>query len=239
MTAPTPPSPTPRQWAAVLLPMAAILAVSAWLLSGRTFAAVASEARAAEIRGAFAAIPVRLGPWIGSDVPLPAGAREVLHATDTIARRYMRVGGGGEVTVALVHCGDVRDMLGHYPPACYPSQGWQLAESDGSAVVPLRVAGREGRAAIYRFTKPEREGVRSAITVVGAFLLPGAEPTPDASRLRQAARDRRVSSEGIGQLQFVFGGAPEVADIAATVQELVDAMPSDALGTLMGSEGVP
>lgn len=237
--------PTARRWIVAMVPMVVLLGLSAWELSGRTFASVAPAARVAEIRRAFSAIPMRLGPWIGSDVPLPAGAREVLHATDTLSRRYIRVGGGGDLTLALVHCGDARDMLGHFPPACYPSQGWQLVQDGGESIVPIEIGGLEGRAALYRFSKPEREGQRSAITVVGTFLMPGERPTPDASALRGASVDRRVSAQGVGQLQFVFGGSPEPADIASAVDEIMDAIPREAIETLLGvaspgaAEGAP
>lgn len=220
------------RWRASIGTLALILLAAAWVLGGRTFALVAGEARRAEVDRAFSEVPMLLGAWLGTDVPLPAGAREVLHATGTLSRRYVRIGTNTEVTVALVHCGDVRDMLGHYPPACYPSQGWQLTNAGGERM-SIRMLGQPAAAAVYRFEKPESGGSKSSLSVVGCFLLPGQPSTPDVSRLRAIARDRANSSAGVGQIQIVFGGWPEIADMTAAVQDLLDSFPPDLLETLL------
>mgnify|MGYP007071125856 CR=1 FL=1 len=44
-----------------------------------------------------------------------------------------------QVNVAVVQCRDARDMGGHYPPICYPGQGW-TPKNPGIAV-PLRLGG--------------------------------------------------------------------------------------------------
>ncbi|MFZ9881483.1 MAG: exosortase-associated EpsI family protein, partial [Phycisphaerales bacterium] len=168
------------RWRVSIGALALILLVAAWVLGGRTFAVVAGETRRAEVDRAFSKVPLLLGAWLGTDVPLPAGATEVLHATGTLSRRYVRIGSSTEVTVALVHCGDVRDMLGHYPPACYPSQGWQLTNAGGD-LMPIRLLGRPATAAVYRFEKPESGGSKSSLSVVGCFLLPGKPSTSDVS----------------------------------------------------------
>jgi len=220
------------RWRASIGALALILLASSWILGGRSFAVVAGEARRAEVDRALSAVPMLLGVWLGTDVPLPAGAREVLHATGTLSRRYVRIGTNTEVTVAVVHCGDVRDMLGHYPPACYPSQGWQLTNAEGDRV-ELRMLGKPASAAVYRFEKPELGGAKSSLTVVGCFLLPGQPSTPEVSRLRAIARDRASSSAGVGQIQIVFGGWPEIADMSAAVQDLLDSFPPELLETLL------
>ncbi|MCE2883048.1 MAG: hypothetical protein LW636_11935 [Planctomycetaceae bacterium] len=198
------------RWRASIGTLALILLAAAWVLGGRTFALVAGEARRAEVDRAFSEVPMLLGAWLGTDVPLPAGAREVLHATGTLSRRYVRIGTNTD----------------------YPSQGWQLTNAGGERM-SIRMLGQPAAAAVYRFEKPESGGSKSSLSVVGCFLLPGQPSTPDVSRLRAIARDRANSSAGVGQIQIVFGGWPEIADMTAAVQDLLDSFPPDLLETLL------
>ena len=88
---------------------------------------VDGEARARRMQAvadAIAAAPYRIGPWAGADEPPAPAAIKLLHTNAILARRYERVGGDGSVSVLVVHCTDVRDMRGHWPPMCYPANGW-------------------------------------------------------------------------------------------------------------------
>lgn len=220
------------RWVGAIGSLAIVLVFSGLSLKGRGFVVVASESRRDEVDRAFSSVPLALGPWLGSDVPLPAGAKEVLHATGTLSRRYVRIGSGADVTVAIVHCGDVRDMLGHYPPSCYPSQGWQLVGASDERF-PLNLRGQPGTAAIYRFEKPGVGGGKSSLSVAGSFLLPGEPSTPEVARLRGVARDRFASAQGVGQIQIIFAGSPDVADMRTTVQDLLDSFPPELLEVLL------
>ena len=48
--------------------------------------------------------------------------------TAVLSRRFVELGTGRHATLGVIHCGDVRDMNGHYPPSCYPSSGWHARE---------------------------------------------------------------------------------------------------------------
>ena len=54
---------------------------------------------------------------------VPPEAQELLRPNAIFSRRFQRPGEIG-VHVLVVHCSDARDMIGHYPPICYPSSGW-------------------------------------------------------------------------------------------------------------------
>src|SRR5688572_8658902 len=78
----------------------------------------------AAVRAAVAAIPQVSGNWVGKDVPVPDAAVQMLHPNVIFSRRYQNLSTNETVAVLLVHVRDARDVLGHYPPVCYPGQGW-------------------------------------------------------------------------------------------------------------------
>ncbi|HWP40988.1 MAG TPA: hypothetical protein VNL70_08680, partial [Tepidisphaeraceae bacterium] len=89
----------------------------------------------ARIRAAAQVLPVCVGPWLLTENPEPPGAATLLKPNVIISRQLRRISGGWDASgepdpprtfnLLLVHCRDVRDMLGHYPPICYPAQGWK------------------------------------------------------------------------------------------------------------------
>jgi len=50
----------------------------------------------------------------------------------------------------IVHCGDVRDMIGHYPPVCYPANGWKPGPS---APTGIQVNQEDATAYRYEFSR--------------------------------------------------------------------------------------
>jgi hypothetical protein len=185
-----------------------------------------------EVRRVFGLVPYRLGPWIGSDVPLPAGATEILHASAVVSRRFDELGTGRRAILGLVHCGDVRDMLGHYPPNCYPSSGYLPCE-EGHEPITIRLLAREQPAMLYRFRRVDREGMQREVTVIGTFLLPGTGVTTDLRLVRAGAGDRRISEQGIGQLQVVLDGLVRRDDAIAVAEDLVERIPAAVFDLLV------
>jgi hypothetical protein len=172
--------------------------------------------RFAGIARAFGEVPYAVGGWYGVDVPLPAAANEILRPTAVLSRRYQELGGGRSAILGLVHCADLRDMLGHHPPRCYPASGWQLAP-DGSAIVEVRLGGRATPARMFHFNRTDRSGLREELTVLGIFLLPDGTSATEESAVSDRAGSRELSSDGLAQLQLVIEGwaePPELVDIA-------------------------
>jgi hypothetical protein len=194
-------------------------------------------ARNDEVVREFASIPYRLGPWIGSDVALPAGATEILHASAVVSRRFDELGTGRRAILGLVHCGDIRDMLGHYPPNCYPSSGYLECEQ-GHEPVELRVLGAVQPAMLYRFRRVDRAGGQREVTIVGAFILPEAGFTTDLSAVRSLAGNRANSEQGIGQLQVVLDGLVPKRDAIALAEDLVGRVPTRVFERLAATAGI-
>ena len=76
------------------------------------------------IRDAADKSPDRIGDWIGQSIETPPSAIKLLRPNVIISKYYLNYVTGQWASVLIVDCSDARDLIGHYPPNCYPSQGW-------------------------------------------------------------------------------------------------------------------
>jgi hypothetical protein len=194
--------------------------------------------RAQAIRVSLAEVPFIAGNWVGTDSPLPAGASEILMPTAVLSRRFVELGTGTRATLGLIHCGDVRDMHGHYPPSCYPSSGWQ-PRPEGHDSVTLELDGEPFAAMLYRFSATDSSGARREVSVVGFFVLPdaahGSNCTSDMNALRDRAAKLEISRLGVGQVQVVMDGWPPAAEVERVARELMRLVPSECVRALKGA----
>lgn len=158
---------------------------------------------------AVAQIPYRWGDWVGVDVATPPAALRLLRPNAMLSRRYQNRVTGQVCEVLLVHCSDTRDMLGHFPPVCYPAHGWETraAIADTS----------NGRASmVYRFERLQNGQLR-AMRITNFISIPGAGRVPDMSGLRRASEARWRHSLGAGQVQIIVDGGMSDIDRSAIV----------------------
>lgn len=186
-----------------------------------------------------AAIPYRIGDWAGRDVTLPAAALEILHSSAALSRSYSNLRTGDQARLAIIFCGDVRDMLGHHPPACYPASGWRPSAGEsgrkGETRLTIRIHGEEVEANIFRFFKADPSGVDRQITIVGFFALPGVGMTPDPAVVRSRSTRRAVSSLGAGQVQVLLDGFPSEQRAVELAEDLLGAIPASTFEVLKGN----
>ncbi len=71
-------------------------------------------------------VPHNFGPWRGRDVPLPRAAVSLLRPNVDMCRQFTNIKTGQHVTLMIIDCSDTRHLAGHYPPNCYPGNGWKL-----------------------------------------------------------------------------------------------------------------
>lgn len=175
-------------------------------------------------------VPYRLGAWLGSDVPLTSGATEILHTTALLSRRYSNLETGESLSLAIVYCGDVRDMLGHHPPACYPASGW-LPAPTGHERIGLDL-GAPVTANLFRFRTTTSDGDEREISIVGFYLLPDGDSTHDSEKLRDMSVRRSISARGVGQVQVLLNGWPDSDRVRRVATEFLLELPSETLRLL-------
>ena len=185
----------------LIAPMAAL-----FLLLGISFddasrqeAPPGAENYHASIKTAVESIPYLIGDWVGIDTEIRQEALRILDANVTLSRTYRHMGTGRIATLLLVHCSDSRSLLGHYPPVCYPSQGWtQLASAPRNVETDsMAVLGTE-----YTFT----HGTLSQSARLGVLhftVLPDGRTAPDMGLLEFITRDKKAKYFGGASLQLI------------------------------------
>lgn len=219
--------------AAPVLSLLLLIASPAVLARGHTEMDLQHQA---EIAGALGSVPLIIGSWAGSDVPVPTEAVQILRPNAILSRRYSRIGGPESVLLAIIHCGDVRDMLGHYPPICYPANGWT---NDAEQSRVLRLEGHEGRRwplRFYRFTRADRSAGQRVMCVLNAFILPDGRLATEVDMLEERAVKKAMSRQGVAQLQFVFEIESSPEACAEVAQDILSELPPALLERLGVSE---
>lgn len=132
--------------------------------------------------GALGRLPLKLGDWIGRDVPLDPA---VIKATDTdelLNRVYTRRAGTDAVGLYIAYGARARDLMPHRPEVCYPSSGWTQISRELTDV-----ALTDGSRLVCRMYRYSRGGLASkSVTVLNYYLVDGRY-SPDVSLLRSKA----------------------------------------------------
>ncbi|HCT46454.1 MAG: hypothetical protein CMJ35_13890 [Phycisphaerae bacterium] len=147
------------------------------------------------------AIPIDWEGWVGHEVALPQAATNLLRPNALVARQYVHEERGVSVTLMIVHCRDARDMAGHFPPACYPGNGWLIPEESGTPLV--EVDGVQMRR--YPFHRVAGKNERD-ITVYNMFAMPTGSTTVSMTDVRRLSSDYEYRLYGSAQIQIVIDG---------------------------------
>ena len=152
-------------------------------------------------RQAVMALPYQLGGWVGRDEEIPSAAVKLLRPNAIVSRTYidpMRI--DRTAGFLIVQCKDSRDMLGHYPPVCYPAHGmtpvseerreWQVGDMTITGTEYL-FAGNNG---VSKYTK----------AVYNFMVVPGVGVVPDMTDVEQAAEDYQQRYFGAAQFQVTL-----------------------------------
>ena len=159
-------------------------------------------------------VPYRIDRWIGVDLPYTEVEVRMLRPNKLFSRTYQDPLSLERVSLSIVHCTDVRDMSGHYPPVCYPAHGWKL---ESSTPVEVVIAGRPQEARAYLLSRVNK-GTSEAVRVLSFFVAPGSTGVMwDMAALDRAAKRSTVAGLGAAQVQILTPATQS----AATTNEMV------------------
>lgn len=212
-----------RSLAAPIVSAAVMLAVGAWGLGVPR--APVDEKYMARVAAAIDAIPYSISGMMGTDVTPTPAAVKMLKPNRILQRQYVDPNTGQSSSLLVVHCSDVRDMLGHYPPVCYPAHGWVV-----QSVKPteLQWEGRPVPARIYDFTRSGGEMSQQRLTVLSFFVLPagGGEQSivADMDHLENAARRPETAGRGAAQFQVIWLHAPDQSEQESATKSIIEAV---------------
>ena len=163
--------------------------------------------------------PLRVGAWIGSDVPVPLQAVIKLKPDVLISRQFTNIADGRTAGLLLEHCTDAHDMAGHYPAHCFPANGWTFVASRPRdwLMDNLQLRGME-----YTFAMTDETTAREKkIVVVNCLFRPGGLVLRDMDEMAQASALTSPDGSGSGQLQLYFDSQMPAEKRDAAVVELL------------------
>lgn len=145
-------------------------------------------------------MPETIGRWESQNVPVPESALALLKHNAIISREYINTRTHQHLNLLIVQCRDARDMQGHYPPICYPSNGWT---PESSQRMQWRLPGKtiQGMEYEYHQVFPMRV---ATIFVDNLILLPNGRMLHNINGVYQAAADYQTHFFGAAQFQIVF-----------------------------------
>jgi hypothetical protein len=202
-------------WAAVAVSVLLLTAIGAEAARRREpVDAAPQHARIAEL--AAATIPFSTGEWLGRDVEPIASSVALLRPNVLVQRAYRNRRTGETAQLLFVQCADARDLLGHFPPVCYPAHGWTL---DASAPAAWDLGGVRVAGVRYRFAKG---GAEPADLVADNFMVvPETGFAPDMDAVNRAAGDTRLRALGAAEVQVLTDLRMTDARRDEVVRELV------------------
>ncbi|HED54008.1 MAG TPA: exosortase-associated EpsI family protein [Phycisphaerales bacterium] len=177
-----------------------------------------------DVAHAIDKMPYRIGHWTGSDLDsAPPQVESMLKPNRILHRGYVNDRASERVRLVIVHCPDVRDMRGHYPPNCYPATGWMPVDHR-TLSVPFPDGPED--ISVYSFSRSGERGTTQIVTVAVFFAMPGTdrEVYADLSSVRRASENRRRNLLGSAQLQIIFDGVRSDEAIIEVVKTFAPAL---------------
>jgi hypothetical protein len=169
---------------------------------------------------AAAGVPFSVGDWLGRDLPTAPGAVALLRPSVLLSRGFENLRTGESASLLFVGCSDARDLVGHYPPVCYPAHGQTFVSA-----APRSWTCESGPVAGTRYRFRVVGGTPSQQFVVDNFMvLPDGEFGRDMDDVRRVARDPALRRYGAASLQVVTDGAMDEARRDVVLEELVSVL---------------
>ena len=183
-------------------------------------------ARQTAVKDAMDGLPYTIGTWVGSDMDVPAVAYELLHPNAIFSRHYDKLPNGPAMSVVLVHCSDLRDMRGHYPPVCYPVNGWTASQPSGERGVPVQISTSLGTlpAQQYTYSRVLDHGSETSIRIFNFFVLPDGTLSREMADIYEQSERLAVSVQGACQVQIISSTATPQAKALESAGELLNGL---------------
>ena len=193
------------------------------------------------VQQAIMDMPDRMGRYRLRDRKIPPAAFDLLRANEARARQLIGPDGRAAGSVLVVHCRDAHDLLGHYPPVCYPANGYREGEPRQS--VTFELDGLTIDATQYTFQRG-LPGQETELVVLNFMVLPTGEIRPDDAALERLAGNYAQRFYGAGQVQIIPRATLSPGDrrdfyerVLAELRPIIETMGSAPVAEAKPSEG--
>lgn len=186
-------------------------------------------------KAAIESLPKTAGDFVATDNDeVPREAQILLKPNKILSRRYKDSSVAAllrprSADLLIVQCKLASDMVGHFPPICYPSHGWENTSDQSPAAAAQSASGfipwlqslvgsdkstrglpRDWIVADQRIPGMEyqfrqtKDGQTQITTVYNFIVVPGRGIVRDIKGVEQAAEDYQQRYYGAAQFQVVF-----------------------------------
>ena len=121
------------------------------------------------------ALPRRIGPWFGQDVPIPPNIQRATGNDASLKRLYTNETNNQWVNLYIAYTAHPRTMLGHRPRICYIAGGWVHDSTISTTMISN--TGREVPCLIHRFHRPAPSN--EEIIVLNFYIVNGQLTSDD------------------------------------------------------------
>jgi hypothetical protein len=170
------------------------------------------------VRKAFASFPTGSGDWVSKDCAIPPAAMKLLRPNSIMSRSYTNVVTGQQCSVLIVDCTDARDLVCHYPPVCYPGQGWKLVSKQPQewSVKGDKIVGTN-----YEFSRVAFES-GTGILAANSMILPDGSYKADMRGIEEAAANVQQRGYGAAQIQIILDGGMGALEREKIIREMLE-----------------
>ncbi|MGC8540256.1 MAG: exosortase-associated EpsI family protein [Phycisphaerae bacterium] len=164
-------------------------------------------------------MPKAFDHWIGRDVPLPLSAVHLLQPNVDFCRNFVNHQTGEQATLMVIDCSDTRNLSGHYPPNCYPGNGWILDKSTQKTWVINKtpITGME-----YKFHRGAFD-TESHIYVDDFFIMPDGKFLATEREFLHESGSFNERVFGAAQVELTLPGDMLPADRLQVFHDLIGA----------------
>ena len=212
----------------VIIPGLTLSVLAALFLSGGLGQGppVGADRYFTEVASVIEQVPYQIDSWVGVNLPLTEVAVKMLRPNKVLRRTYHDPLRGSKVSLSIIHCTDIRDMLGHHPPVCYPAHGWHLESKQAREIV---IGGATQEANQFDFSRLN-SGSREAIRIISFFVTPGVDGViSEMYAMERASKRSGLAGLGAAQVQIVMplsqsneATSEMVTKILQTIQPVID-----------------
>lgn len=147
--------------------------------------------------GTLAALPQRIGDWVGQDTPLSESIIRVADVDDYLCRTYRNQADGRAVAIFVAYGVRARDLVPHRPEVCYPGNGWTQQRLEQRTIrLP---DGGELLTRLFQFAPGGLDP--SSLYVLNYYIVDGRS-CPDVSLLRSRAWRGQATIRYMAQVQI-------------------------------------
>jgi hypothetical protein len=179
--------------------------------------------------------PLRIGNWVGKDVPIPENIQRVAKNDDFLNRLYVNKSTNQWANVYIAYTARPRTMLGHRPETCYVGGGWIHDSTEKADFISS--FSKHVSCLIHRFHMPAPRN--NEVVVLNYYILNGQITADESGFSGVGIRTPNIAGSParyVAQVQISSVLEDSVRKVATDITELILDFFPDQKGNIRAAE---